>query len=51
MPYDPAIYLGAAARYRYGRPAYSPQLEAVLTREAGLDGNGRLWMPAAALAC
>ena len=42
MPYDPTIYLGAAAHYRYGRPAYSPGLEAVLTQEAGLDGNGRL---------
>ena len=41
MPYDPTI-LGSAAHYRYGRPAYSPELEAVLTREAGLDGNGRL---------
>jgi SAM-dependent methyltransferase len=41
-PYDPSIYLGAAAHYRSGRPAYSPQLEAVLTREAGLDGTGRL---------
>ena len=42
MPYDPTIYLGSAAHYRYGRPAYSPELEAVLTREAGLDGQGRL---------
>lgn len=42
MPYDPTIYLGAAAHYRYGRPAYSPELEALLTREAGLDGTGRL---------
>jgi SAM-dependent methyltransferase len=42
VPYDPTIYLGSAAHYRYGRPAYSPQLEAVLTREAGLDGHGRL---------
>ena len=42
MPYDPTIYLGSAAHYRYGRPAYSPELEAVLAREAGLDGNGRL---------
>jgi SAM-dependent methyltransferase len=42
VPYDPTIYLGSAAHYRYGRPAYSPQLEAVLAREAGLDGNGRL---------
>ena len=42
MPYDPTIYLGSAAHYRYGRPAYSPELEAVLTQQAGLDGNGRL---------
>jgi SAM-dependent methyltransferase len=42
VPYDPTIYLGAAAHYRYGRPPYSPELEAVLTDEAGLDGTGRL---------
>ena len=42
MPYDPTIYLGSAAHYRCGRPAYSPELEAALTREAGLDGTGRL---------
>ena len=42
MPYDPTIYLGSAAHYRYGRPAYSPELEAVLTQEARLDGTGRL---------
>ena len=42
MPYDPTLYLGSAAHYRNGRPAYSPELEAVLTKEAGLDGNGRL---------
>ena len=42
MPYDPTIYLGSAAHYRYGRPAYSPQLEDFLTRQTGLDGNGRL---------
>jgi len=42
VPYDPTIYLGSAAHYRRGRPAYSPDLEAVLTRQAGLDGNGRL---------
>src|ERR1700726_2838885 len=38
VPYDPTIYLGSAAYYRYGRPAYSPELEAVLTQETGLDG-------------
>lgn len=42
VPYDPTIYLGSAAHYRYGRPAYSPGLEAVLTQETGLDGTGRL---------
>lgn len=42
MPYDPTIYRGSAAHYRYGRPPYSPKLEAVLTEEAGLDGSGRL---------
>jgi SAM-dependent methyltransferase len=42
VPYDPTIYLGSAAHYRYGRPAYSPELEALLAREAGLDGTGRL---------
>ncbi|MEV6930401.1 class I SAM-dependent methyltransferase [Dactylosporangium sp. NPDC051485] len=40
--YDPSIYDGAAAHYRYGRPAYSPELEALLTKELGLDGRGRL---------
>jgi SAM-dependent methyltransferase len=40
--YDPTIYLGSADHYRYGRPAYSPELEAFLTQQAGLDGNGRL---------
>ncbi len=42
VPYDPTVYLGSAAHYRSGRPAYSPELEAVLTQQAGLDGNGRL---------
>jgi len=42
MPYDPTIYEGAAVHYRPGRPAYSPQLESVLTEELGLDGTGRL---------
>lgn len=41
-PYDPTIFQGAAAHYRPGRPPYSPELEAVLTRELGLDGSGRL---------
>jgi SAM-dependent methyltransferase len=42
VPYDPSIYLGSAAHYRNGRPAYSPKLEAVLTHRTGLDGTGRL---------
>ena len=42
VPYDPTIYEGSAAHYRVGRPPYSPQLEAVLTEELGLDGRGRL---------
>src|SRR6185437_7014130 len=42
VSYDPTIYEGAAAHYRRGRPAYSPQLEAVLAEELGLDGRGRL---------
>jgi SAM-dependent methyltransferase len=36
------LFEGAAAHYRPGRPPYSPQLEAVLTEELGLDGTGRL---------
>ena len=39
---DPGLFEGAAAHYRYGRPPYSPELEAVLTEELGLDGSGRL---------
>jgi SAM-dependent methyltransferase len=42
VAYDPTLFEGAAAHYRYGRPPYSPQLEAVLTEELGLDGSGRL---------
>jgi SAM-dependent methyltransferase len=42
VSYDPTIYQGAAAHYRPGRPAYSPQLEAVLAEELDLDGSGRL---------
>jgi SAM-dependent methyltransferase len=42
VSYDPTIYEGAAAHYRHGRPAYSPQLEAVLAEKLGLDGSGRL---------
>jgi SAM-dependent methyltransferase len=40
--YDPTLFAGAAAHYRYGRPPYSPQLEAVLAEELALDGRGRL---------
>lgn len=40
--YDPTIYQGAAAHYRYGRPPYSADLEAVLASELGLDGRGTL---------
>ncbi len=40
--YDPTLFEGAAVHYRSGRPPYSPQLEAVLTEELGLDGTGRL---------
>lgn len=42
VSYDPTIYEGAAVYYRHGRPAYSPQLEAVLSEELGLDGSGTL---------
>jgi SAM-dependent methyltransferase len=42
VAYDPTIYLGAAAHYRYGRPEYSPELEEFLTQQVGLDGTGRL---------
>jgi SAM-dependent methyltransferase len=42
VPYDPTIFAGAAPHYRRGRPPYSPQLEAVLADELGLDGSGRL---------
>jgi SAM-dependent methyltransferase len=40
--YDATIYDGAAVHYRYGRPAYSSALEALLAGELGLDGSGRL---------
>lgn len=42
MRYDPSTYRGAASHYQHGRPPYSPQLEALLTRELGLNGTGRL---------
>jgi SAM-dependent methyltransferase len=40
--WDPTTYDGTAVHYRYGRPAYSPVLEALLAEELGLDGSGRL---------
>lgn len=42
MTYDPTIYRGAAAHYRYGRPPYSPELENILAAELRLDGTARL---------
>jgi SAM-dependent methyltransferase len=42
MSYEPTVYKGSAAHYRYGRPDYSPRLEAVLTDELSLNGSGRL---------
>jgi SAM-dependent methyltransferase len=42
VSYDPTLFAGAAAHYRYGRPPYSPQLEAVLTEKLDLNGSGRL---------
>lgn len=42
MRYDPTIYLGSAAHYRKGRPPYSPELEAWLAQELGLDGTARM---------
>ena len=41
VPYDPTIYLGSAAHYRYGRPAYSPELEAVLAQAALVIASSR----------
>jgi SAM-dependent methyltransferase len=42
VPYDPTIYLGTAAHYVHGRPAYSRFLASTLASELGLDGRGRL---------
>ena len=42
MPYDPTLYLGAAAHYARGRPPYSRSLAAALAAELDLDGRGRL---------
>ena len=46
--YDPTIYLGFAACYRYGCLACSPQLEAVLTDKMVWMGTAGVWMSAAA---
>lgn len=42
MRYDRLTYQGGAVHYRYGRPSYSPGLEALLSEELNLDGSGRL---------
>jgi SAM-dependent methyltransferase len=42
VQYDASFYAGAAVHYRCGRPPYSPQLEALLAEELGLDRSGRL---------
>ena len=42
MDYDPTQFSGTAPYYVRGRPAYSAELVAVLARELGLDGTGRL---------
>src|SRR5215472_8856309 len=39
--YDPTAASALPPCYRYGNPAYSPELKAVLTHKTGLDGNGR----------
>jgi SAM-dependent methyltransferase len=39
---DPLLYRGCAAHYLRGRPPYSGELGALLTRELGLDGHGTL---------
>ncbi len=41
-PHDPTDFLGCAEFYLRGRPPYSRELRAVLARECGLDGSGRL---------
>jgi SAM-dependent methyltransferase len=42
MPYDPTIYQGSAAHYRYGRPPYSPKLEEFVAEKVGHDTSARL---------
>jgi SAM-dependent methyltransferase len=39
---DPLLYRGCAEHYLRGRPPYSDELGAVLTRDLGLDGRGTL---------
>lgn len=40
--YDPTIFKGTAAHYRFGRPPYSPRLESRLAAELDLNATGRL---------
>jgi SAM-dependent methyltransferase len=40
--YDPTLYQGSAPHYLSGRPPYSDELGAVLSRELQLDGSGVL---------
>jgi SAM-dependent methyltransferase len=42
MPYDPTIYQGSAAHYRYGRPPYSPRLGEFVAEKVGRDTGARL---------
>jgi hypothetical protein len=51
VPYDPTIYLGSAAHYRYGRTAYSPGSKPSWRSRPAWTGAAGSWMSAAALAC
>jgi SAM-dependent methyltransferase len=42
VPYDPTIYLGSAAHYRYGRPPYSPELESFIAETIAPGQSSRL---------
>lgn len=42
MDYDPTQYLGSAAHYLPGRPAYARELGRVLAEALGWDGSGHL---------
>jgi ubiquinone/menaquinone biosynthesis C-methylase UbiE len=42
MQFDPQAFRGTAEYYAIGRPAYSTQLAATLTRELALDDTGQL---------